>query len=219
MLLKTLTAAALLSCTLSSQATTINYAGTSTSVGNCFPFGCPDSMGAHMGFIYKNIGAFTLRAGDIIAFDTGLRNDKELRLDLSLAAATANGATTANASGFKLVSSLAPGVYGDNITGNYDIAFVVNTTFSFAGGGLIVDFVNANGAVLDTTSEQNLVRSIDNPYAVGRYYGSGGTELLAGAAGNFSITTGRAVPEPTPLALLALGMAALLVNRRRSKSA
>jgi len=35
-----------------------------------------------MGFVYKNIDAFTLHAGDIIAFDTGLANDTALQFDL-----------------------------------------------------------------------------------------------------------------------------------------
>ena len=120
-----------------------------------------------MGFIYKDIAAFALNPGDIIAFNTGVKNDNALHFDLSLTATTANGGTTANNARFTFVSSLASGIFGDNIVGNYDIAFLVNTKVSFAGGGLITDFLNTHGAVVDNTGEQNLVSSINSPYNVG----------------------------------------------------
>ena len=119
-----------------------------------------------MGFIYKDIAAFALNPGDIIAFNTGVKNDNALHFDLSLAATTANGGTTANNVRFTFVSSLASGIFGDNIVGNYDIAFLVNTKVSFAGGGLITDFLNTNGAVVENAGEQNLVSSTNSPYSV-----------------------------------------------------
>jgi len=221
---KSIAATALLITAFGAQATTVTYAGTTPSTSNCFPFGCPDSFGQHMGFVYKNVAAFTLQAGDIIAFDTGLKNDTALQLALSLAATTTNGGTTANSAGFTQVASLGAGVFGDSIVGNYDIAFVLDKAFAFAGGGLIMDFVNTNGAVSDYTGEQNLVWSSNNPYAVGRYYNSpnaaGPTAIDTYAVGNFSIvTTTRAVPEPDALALLGLGLGAMCFSVRRARSA
>jgi len=54
-----------------------------------------------------------------------------------------------------------PNFFGDAIVGNYDIAFVADTTFNFGGGGLIVDFFNTGG--VDNSFEQNLVWSSNNP--------------------------------------------------------
>lgn len=209
------------SAALLAQATTVNYTGTTKSVGNCIPFGCPDLYGPHMGFIYKDIAAFTLNPGDIIAFDTGAKNDKELRFDLSLAETAVNGGNTANGAGFTRVSSLGSGFFGDNIVGNYDIAFIVNAKFSFAGGGLITDFLNTNGAVIDNTGEQNLVYSSNSPYNVARYYagataGSISSGTSANAIGTFSIIT-HEVPEPSALFLLGLGVASMALVRRHAR--
>lgn len=206
---------------MADSATTSTYTGNSTTVSNCIPFGCPDTYGPNMGFVYKNISAFSLKAGDIIAFDTGAANDTELHFDLSLSATATNGGFTADSSGFTVISSLASGNSGDSIPGNYDIAFVANKNFNFVGGGLIVNFTNTNGAVSDTTYDQNLVYSSDNSFAVGRYY-SGLTVgdmsksgLAAGTVGNMRIIT-TAVPEPETYAMLlaGLGMMGFIARRR-----
>jgi len=198
-------------------------------VGNCIPFGCPDSYGPHMGFVYKDIAAFSLNAGDIIAFDTGEVHGNELRFDLSLAATTVNGGEIA-AGPFTMVSSLGLGHYGDNIVGNYDLAFVANSSFSFAGGGLIVNFENTNGAVDDQLGTQNLVYSLDNPYTVRRYFSGlsvgdmsnanffDGTEVV----GNMRIITDvTPVPEPETYAMMlaGLGMLGFMARRRKLKAA
>jgi hypothetical protein len=210
-------------------AATTTYAGASPVVSNCIPFGCPDVYDPHMGFVYKGIGAFTLNAGDIIAFDTGAVNDTELRFNLSLAATTTNGGTTA-AGPFTMVSSLGLGHYGDNIVGNYDLAFVASSSFSFAGGGLIVNFENTNGAVNDTSFEQNLVYSSFNPYTVRRYFNGNSVGDMSNASfgdgtdvvGNMQITTGVApIPEPETYAMMlaGLGMLGFMARRRKLKAA
>lgn len=212
------------SVALIAQATTVSYTGATKSVGNCIPFGCPDTYGPHAGFIYKDIAAFTLNPGDIIAFDTGgIQNDKELHFDLSLAATAVNGGKIADSSGFTLVSSLGSGFYGDSVVGNYDIAFVVNTTFTFAGGGLITDFLNTNGAVSDTTTEQNLVSSSDSPYNVARYYKATSAGTSTGSSGLSPIgvfqivTVPHNVPEPSALFLLGMGIASMALARRYAR--
>lgn len=207
------------------SAATVDYAGATNTVGNCIPFGCPDSYDPHMGFVYTGIAGFTLNAGDIIAFDTGRRNDTELSFNLSLGATTLDGGATVDANGFTSVATLRPGTFGDDIVGNYDIEFVVNTTFSFVGGGLIVDFENTNGAVDDTSGPGNLVYSLDSPYTVRRYFDGTSVGDMSNAnpadgtkvVGNMRIITNdiSAVPLPAGLPLLAAGIGALALLRRR----
>ena len=75
--------------------TTVSLLGNSTSMSNCIPFGSnyqatpPDSE--FMGFVYQNVPAFSLQAGDTIAFDLGLQNDYDIVMDVALATAASNG--------------------------------------------------------------------------------------------------------------------------------
>ncbi len=224
--LKSLVACLALAASGMANAGILTYEGANPTVSNCIPFGCPDSFSPHMGFVYQDIDAFTLNVGDTIAFDIGAVNDSELSFDLSLSATTVNGGTTA--AGFTFVSSLGSGFYGDTVVGNYDLIFTATNTFTFNGGGLIVDFLNTNGPVEDITYDQNLVFGNNNPYAVGRYYGGAYAGDVSGfdsyAVGNFQINTSDAtqppttVPEPSTLAVLALSLMGF-ASRKFSKKA
>ena len=62
-----------------------------TTIGNCFPFGSNNNFDQRfMGFIYKNIPAFTVHAGDRIAFDLGRQNDVDIKRTIFIAAANIN---------------------------------------------------------------------------------------------------------------------------------
>lgn len=206
------------------QAMPIDYEGTNALVSNCIPFGCPDLFGPHSGFIYRDIAPFSLAVGDEIAFDTGEANDFALSFDLSLASTLTNGGTTADSNGFTTVSSLGSNFFGDPIVGNYDIIFTASTAFNFAGGGLIVDLLNTNGVVSDTTTEASLVHSTNNPFTVQRYFlGSSAGDTSEGdmfAIANLRINTGleiSSVPEPGTLALFAAGFVGWLQPWRTRK--
>ena len=84
--------------------------------------------------------------GSRIAFDLGAPNDQPIAVDIALAAATANGASTPNAAFTTVVSAATPlDPDGDAIVGNYELEFTVTAPFDFPGGGLIVRFL-ATGA-------------------------------------------------------------------------
>src|SRR3954464_4002828 len=71
-----------------SRAVTVAPSAPSTS--NCFPFGA-SYWTPYFGFVYKNLPSFQLKAGDVLAFDTGAPNsdaDADVQIEL---AATANG--------------------------------------------------------------------------------------------------------------------------------
>ncbi len=205
-------------------ATTNTYAGNNTSVGNCIPFGCPDAYGPNMGFIYQGIGAFTLNVGDIVAFDTGRANDTALSFDLSIGQLRNGGSNRVDRDGMSFLGSLTPLTYGDSIVGNYDIAFVVQQAYSYAGtGNLILNLENTNGAVFDVSYNQNLVYSNDNSFGFRRYYSGafpgdtrdGDTAAIANLRIiNFANVSEVPLPASLPLLLAALGGFAILKRRK-----
>ncbi len=130
------------------------------AVSSCIAFGAapgsgiegPDSgfifTSPYMGFIYKNVPAFNLNPGDVLAFDLGDVNDFDVELDIYIAATITNGETIQAGAFQKIVSNtylpLTP--RGDKIIGNFDMRFVVDSAFDFPGGGLIIRFSNGSAA-------------------------------------------------------------------------
>jgi len=130
-------------------------------VGSCLAFGAAPGSGIqgdpasgfvptspNMGFIYKDIPPFDLNPGDVLAFDLGAVNDFDVAIDIEMVATTVNGETTEAGPFVKIVSnSYNPlKARGDTIIGNFDLRFVVDNAFSFAGGGLIIKFSNGSAA-------------------------------------------------------------------------
>ncbi len=150
-------------------------------VGNCFPFGKGGDDGGdpwtpYAGFIYQNIPAFNLLAGDILAFDLGAVNDADIQLDIAMAPTTVNGGNIQSGSFVQVVSNTQTPANprGDTIVGNFELQFIAEAPFSFPGGGLIIRFSNPSAAYLaDTTCDQVLVNadSTDTSgYFVQRFY-------------------------------------------------
>ncbi len=74
-----------------SAATTVTVAPTSPTGINSFPFG-QGNIWPTAGFIYQNLAAFQLKAGDTIAFDLGAANpEADIKLQIAMAATTVNG--------------------------------------------------------------------------------------------------------------------------------
>jgi len=142
----------------------------SPSVDNCFPFGSGgfrpnDPWTPYMGFIYQNIPPFSLVPGDTIAFDLGMMNSTDVQLDIELAIASSNGSTDPQGPFTKVVSNTQTPLNprGDDIVGNFEMQFTVESPFNFNGGGLIVRFSNPSAAYqLNTGCDSVLVNAVQS---------------------------------------------------------
>ena len=148
----------------SAGAATLTVAPNTPAVGNAFFFGIGSgaaSWNPFGGFVYKNIAAFQLKAGDTIAFDTaGVQNDFDIQMDIDLARTTANGGDVAAQPFTRVVlnNQTPSSPRGDTTVGNFELQFKATAPFNFPGGGLIIRFSNPSpGYAADTTSTQNLV--------------------------------------------------------------
>jgi len=148
----------------SAGAATLTVAPNTPAVGNSFFFGIGSgglSWNPFGGFVYKNIAAFQLKAGDTIAFDTaGVQNDFDIQMDIDLARTTANGGDVAAQPFTRVVlnNQIPSSPRGDTTVGNFELQFKATAPFNFPGGGLIIRFSNPSpGYAADTTSTQNLV--------------------------------------------------------------
>ena len=161
------------------RASTVTLQGNTTTQSNCIPFGSnynstPPSA-KYMGFVYKNVPAFTLSPGDTISFDLYQPNDNAITMDIALAAASSNGSMVEDSTGFvQVVTAGTPtDPDGNSIQGDFELEFTADTGFVFGGGGLIIRFQAAGAYVNDTTCTQVLVHSNasdSSGYFVGRFY-------------------------------------------------
>jgi PKD repeat protein len=148
---------------------------------NCHPFGGYGygiAANSYGGFVYKNVPAFDMSAGDTVAFDLSAQNDVNIQVDVALAAATTNGGWQQTAAGFTTVVSnkVAADPNGNTTKGDYELAFTADAPFSFAGGGLIVRIFPRGGYAADSSCSQvlTMTNSGDSSgYFVGRYYNDG----------------------------------------------
>jgi hypothetical protein len=136
----------------------------SPTVGNCIPFGHggePSEWRPFAAFFYKNLPAFELKTGDILAFDLGVANDADIQLEIALAPTTTNGGTEESQPFQTVVTNTQTPANprGDATVGNFELQFTAETPFSFPGGGLIIRFSNPGPAYqLDNTCDQVMVR-------------------------------------------------------------
>ena len=130
-------------------------------VSSCLAFGAAPGSGEQndpqsgfiptspfMGFIYRDIPAFNLNPGDVLAFDLGAVNDFDVALDIEMVATTENGGTVEAGAFTKVVSNTYNPLKarGDTTVDNFDLRFIVDSAYSFPGGGLIIRFSNGSPA-------------------------------------------------------------------------
>ena len=128
-------------------------------VASCLAFGAAPGSGVqddpesgfiptspYMGFIYRDIPAFELSPGDVLAFDLGAVNDFDVAVDIEMVATTENGGTIEAAPFTKVVSNTYDPLKarGDTTIDNFDLRFIVDSAYSFPGGGLIIRFSNGS---------------------------------------------------------------------------
>jgi hypothetical protein len=150
---------------------TITVAADSPGVGNCWPFDAAinptdptDVWTPYFGFVYKNIPPFDLKRGDKLAFDLGSPNtDHDIQVDIAMAPA-ANGTDT-NTGPFTTVvpnTQTPASPRGNDVAGDYELAFTAQAAFNFAGGGLIIRISNPGPSfITDETCDVNLVGAQD----------------------------------------------------------
>jgi Ca2+-binding RTX toxin-like protein len=137
--------------------TTITIAPTGTVGGTCVPLGGAggaSNWGPSAAFIYKNIPAFELKAGDILAFDTNQINEVDPQFEIALAATTINGSDIPSQPFTTVVTNTQTPANprGNTVNGDFEVQFKAQAAFNFPGGGLIIRFANPTPAyALDTT--------------------------------------------------------------------
>jgi len=114
-------------------------------VASCLAFGAAPGSGVQgdsesgfvptspfMGFIYRDIPAFNLNPGDVLAFDLGAINDFDAALDIEMVAATENGGTVEAGAFTKVVSNTYNPLKarGDTTVDNFDLRFIVARSLS-----------------------------------------------------------------------------------------
>jgi hypothetical protein len=162
------------------NANTITIGAASPAVSNCFPFGgflADGGWGPNFAFVYQNIPAFGLRAGDTVAFDLGFPNDSDVRVDVAMAHTTGNG-NDVNDGPFTTIASNSQtpsNPRGDDVVGNYELRWTASSSFDFPGGGLLIRFSNPAGpfatdATCDASNVEAGLAGDSSGFFVGRRY-------------------------------------------------
>jgi hypothetical protein len=157
---------------------TITVGADTPETGNCWPFGesfdlmdPTDHWTPYFGFVYQNVPAFHLKTGDALGFDLGSTNDHDFQADIALAPAK-NG-TDVNSAAFTNVvtnNQTPRNPRGDDTEGDYEMGFVSEGDFNFAGGGLIIRFSNPGPSFAgDGTCDGELVGAADSTDASGSF--------------------------------------------------
>ena len=140
--------------------------------GRAIPFG-NNVVNQFTGFMYRNISAFSLEVGDVIAFDLVSTNDVEVRRTIFFATANMNPAACvlddieltnpqgiAATSGWTQVVSetqIPENAFGDAVAGNYELRYTAESPFTFPGGGLLVGFRGSPPATFADTGSDGFI--------------------------------------------------------------
>jgi len=145
-------------------AQTVSVTPAARSGSASFPFGRATLWPPAMGFVYKDVPAFSLKPFDTIAFDLGMPNDVNIQLEIDMAATTVNGGDVPVAFTTVVPNTQVPAnPVGNSVIGDYELQFTAVAPFNFAGGGLIIRFSNPGGAyAADTTNPFDSMFDVTN---------------------------------------------------------
>lgn len=190
--------------------------GSPTNVGGCIPFGNNTSFG-FTGFIYRDVPAFDLVPGQTISFDLGAQNDVDVRRNMFFAEAnidpepysgSSQGVAAEEWTQVVSDTQVPLNPQGNSVTGDFELVYTSEATFSFPGGGLIVGFGSSPpGNYSDEGCERVLVitTSFDvSGQFYARFFGKENLTLGALDTGSWDfVQMGGMVIGPTPLDVFA----------------
>lgn len=148
-------------------------------LNNAIPFG-NNVVFSFSGFIYRNVPAFSLEVGDVIAFDLAGANSVETRRTIFFATANKNPAACAfnpftgqitNPQGIAATSGWTQVVseaqipqnpFGDAVVGNFELRYTAQAPFTFPGGGLLVGFQGSPPATFADETPDGFVAGAAN---------------------------------------------------------
>ncbi|HYO47664.1 MAG TPA: hypothetical protein VEY33_13340 [Gemmatimonadota bacterium] len=148
-------------------------------LNNVIPFGVNVQF-SFTGFIYRNVSAFSLEVGDVIAFDLVGANSVEIRRTIFFATANKNPAACvfnpftgqitnpqgiATSSGWTQVVSetqIPQNAFGDGVLGNFELRYTAQAPFTFPGGGLLVGFQGSPPATYADATADGFVAGAAN---------------------------------------------------------
>jgi uncharacterized repeat protein (TIGR01451 family) len=108
-----------------------------------------------MGLMYRNLPAFNLAPGDTLAFDLSAMNDADVEIDIEIAEFDPPSLEPGPFTKIVSNSQTPMNPRGDDIFGNYELQFLIEDSFTFPGGGLVLRFSNPSPAyALDDTCTQ-----------------------------------------------------------------
>jgi Ca2+-binding RTX toxin-like protein len=155
---------AMLSAPVANATTTVTTVQPNEPAGsNCIPFGIGSNSGGwtpYAAFVYKNVPAFEIAAGDTLAFDLGAQNNVPIQLEIALAHTATNGGDVEGEPFHTVVTNTETpqNPFGDTTVGDFELQFTTQAPFSFPGGGLIIRFGNPSASyAADTTCTGVLV--------------------------------------------------------------
>eukprot|EP00048_Salpingoeca_helianthica_P020324 m.6020 g.6020 ORF g.6020 m.6020 type:complete len:511 (-) comp4669_c0_seq1:32-1564(-) len=163
----------------------INVTPSSLLTAFCEPFG--STLSLFSAYTYYNLPAFSVQAGDVIAFDSVSPNDVPVCRAVFVGFLNTTPPTTCSASPTTMPSpwiqltSLQCVGTGNNITGDFDLHFSISSALNFTGGTLALA-LSAAGAISDTTcSALSPLASCSD--ASGHF----GTQIVGNATQGFSL--------------------------------